>query len=138
MKILNYKLNLSPTQCQHENIGIGGRYVGANISLSVKISAVRIYLYWYRPGPYRSNPSAFCVMLHFLCLMISASLSMHFILGILFYSYALCISYYAFHSMIFVPCLLVDIIIIHHTQTDRPTDQPTEIVMSQGAKKIKT
>ena len=46
---------------QNENIGIGigGRYVGANISVSVsaKISAGRIYLYRYRLDPYRSNPT---------------------------------------------------------------------------------
>ena len=53
----SYRLNIG----QHENIGIGigGRYVGANISVSVseKISALRIYLYRYRPDPYRSNPT---------------------------------------------------------------------------------
>jgi hypothetical protein len=48
-----------PNIGQNENIGIGigGRYVGANISVSAKVSAVRIYLYRYRLDPYRSNSS---------------------------------------------------------------------------------
>ena len=56
---ISYRSNIG----QNENIGIGigGRYVGANISVSVsaKISAGRIYLYryWYLLGPYRSNPT---------------------------------------------------------------------------------
>ena len=54
---IRYRSNVG----QNINIGIGGRYVGANISVlvSAKISALRIYLYRYRyrPDPYRSNPN---------------------------------------------------------------------------------
>ena len=50
-----------PNIGQNENIGIGigGRYVCANISVAVsaKILAGRIYLYRYRLDPYRFNPS---------------------------------------------------------------------------------
>jgi hypothetical protein len=51
----SYWLNIG----QNENIGIGigDRYVGADILVSAKISAGRIYRYLYRLDPYRSNPS---------------------------------------------------------------------------------
>jgi hypothetical protein len=55
-----YRPNIS----QHDNIGIGigGRYVGANISVTVSVSAKisdgNIYRYWYRLDPYRSNPTS--------------------------------------------------------------------------------
>jgi hypothetical protein len=59
----SYQLNIG----QNENIciGIGCRYVGANISVFAKILAGRIY--WYRLDPYRyrSNPKAFPVLLTF-------------------------------------------------------------------------
>jgi hypothetical protein len=48
----SYRLNIG----QDENIGIGDGYVGANISVSAKISAGRIYR--YRLDPYRSNPNS--------------------------------------------------------------------------------
>jgi hypothetical protein len=52
----SYRLNIG----QNENIGIGDRYVGANLSVSAKISAGRMYLYWYRYrlDPYWSNPTS--------------------------------------------------------------------------------
>jgi hypothetical protein len=63
VKILGYRPKYRqisdkiPVIGQDENIsiGIGGRYVGANISVSAKISAGRIYR--YRLDPYRSNPN---------------------------------------------------------------------------------
>jgi hypothetical protein len=46
-----------PNIGQNENIGIGGRYVSANKSVSERISAGRIYLYRYRYrlDSYQSN-----------------------------------------------------------------------------------
>jgi hypothetical protein len=64
------KASYRPNIGQNENIGIGigDRYVGANISVSVsaKISAGRIYLYRYRYrlDPYRSNPTWHIQTLH--------------------------------------------------------------------------
>jgi hypothetical protein len=51
---------------QNENIGIGicDRYVGANISVSTNILAMRIYLYRYRLDPYRSNSSCNQVLIN--------------------------------------------------------------------------
>jgi hypothetical protein len=53
MLLLIYPLNIG----QNENIviGIGGRYVGSNLSVSAKILAGKIYR--YRLEPYRSNPN---------------------------------------------------------------------------------
>ena len=50
-----------------------------------------------------------CILSYASCSMHNVlSLSIHFILGILFYAYALCIFYQAFHSMLFVLCILVN------------------------------
>jgi hypothetical protein len=52
-------INQIPVVSQNENIGIGigGRYVVANILVLAKISAGMIYQYRYWLDPYRSNPS---------------------------------------------------------------------------------
>jgi hypothetical protein len=50
----SYRPNIGPNE--NIGIGIGDRYVNANISVSAKILAGRIYLYRHRLDPYRSNP----------------------------------------------------------------------------------
>ena len=60
VKMLAYigqNTSFRPNIGQNENIGIGGGYVGANISVSAKMLAGRIYRYWYRLAPYLSDPS---------------------------------------------------------------------------------